>query len=94
MAELRLNPLAERIMVAGSFSVLIAAVAAVDGTVRERVAALLTRDGFTELTVAGARLHGTMRTIAETVGYHGAENGVLVAFGLTALVLFVLMFRM
>jgi len=94
MKELTLNRLAERVMVIGSAGVLVAVVAATDGRARERLTTLLTRDGVTELTTAGASLHRTMLTLAETAGYHSSENGFLVAFGLTAVVLFVLMFRM
>ena len=85
---------AERAMVIGTGGILVAYAAAADDRARGQLIRLLSRDGLNEITTAVAPVHRFMQTAAETAGIHGSESGVLIAFGLTAVVLFVLMFRM
>jgi len=93
MAELRLNRLAERVMVMGGGGVLVGGVAALDDTVRGRLVGVVTGDMLTELSMAGMRMHRGVRTVAEMVGYQTTEHGSLTLFAVAALVLFVLTFR-
>ncbi len=93
MTELMVNRIAEKMMVVGGGCVLVGGMAAVDDTVRMRVAGVLRGEGFAELSVAGATLQHTVRTTFDTIGYHGATHGPLTFFAVAACVLFILMFK-
>jgi len=94
MKEVTYSRVAERAMVIGTGGLLVAYAAAVDDRARGQLTRLLSRDGLNELTAAIAPVHRFVHTAAETAGVHGSASGVFVAFGLTAIVLFVMMFRM
>ena len=94
MTELRLNRLAERIMVVGTGCILIAAVAAMDEGVRGRLTGVFKGDALLQLTTAGMALQHLVQSVSETVGYQSAENAPLVLFGLAGLALFTFMIRM
>ena len=93
MTELMINRVAEKMMVFGGGCVLVGGMAAVDDTVRMRVAGVLKGEGFTELSVAGAALQHTIRSTFDTVGYHGSTHAPLTFFAVAACVLFILMFK-
>ena len=92
--EVTYSRLAERAMVIGSSGLLVGYVVVVDDRSRDQLTRLLSRDGLSQVSAAAASAQRILQTAAETAGIHGSDSGVLIAFGLTALVLFVMMFRM
>ena len=93
MAELRIDRVVERVMVTGSGCALVGAVAAFDDSLRNRIAAVFTGQGLSELSVVGAQLHRHVRLATETVGFTGTEEPTMVYFAIAAVVLFVAMLR-
>jgi hypothetical protein len=93
MAELRIDRVLERVMVTGTGCALIAAVAALDETVRNRIAGVFQGQGLSELTFLSGQLQRLMRTAGETVGYTGTEEPTMVYFAIAAVVLLVAMLR-
>jgi hypothetical protein len=93
MAELRIDRFVERVMVTGSGGALIAAVAAFDDTVRNRIAGVFRGEGLSQVTVVGAQMQRYVRTATEAAGFTGTEEPTLVYFAIAAVVLFVAMLR-
>ena len=84
--------MAERIMVAGSGCILVAGVAVVDETIRQRLTGALTGEALSELSVLSSGLHRFVRMGSEALGY-GNEGALLFYFAIAAIVLLVLMLR-
>lgn len=83
----------ERAMVAGSGIVLLAGTAALDDTIRGRLAGLFSGNAGSEVGVASAYLQRLTGSLIETMRYHGAEDTTLVVFAVGAVVLLVLMVK-
>lgn len=93
MAELRFDRFVERVMVTGTGCALVAAVAAFDQTVRNRITGLFNGQALSEASIMGAQVQRAMRTASETVGFTGTEDPTMVYFAIAAVVLLVAMLR-
>ena len=93
MAILSRQRFAEGLLSLGSIAVLVAAMSAIDESVRRQVVGALNGGLSSGLGPAGASLQRTAHTAMATVSDYGSAHTPLVFFVLVAIALFVLMLR-
>ena len=93
MAVLRSLRFTDALLGVGSLGTLVAAMAAIDETVRGQLVSALSGDFSNNLTLAGASLQRTAHMVMETVGTDTAGQSPLVFFVLAAIALLLLMLR-
>ena len=76
------------------FGIVVASVAAIDDRVRFLIAEALATDPATALTLASVRGHAVMQSAVDTLGLQNPQHAPLTLFGLAALGLTLLIFRM
>jgi len=90
---IRSHRLTETVLSAGGLFVLVSGAALINDEVRSHVMTMFSGDRATEMAPIAAPAHSAATAVRSTFGDVKAAPSSVVAFGLGAVVLFVLMFR-